>query len=181
MEQLSFGPYYTFFSVYIDHHGYRTSTLGLLWTIGVVFEVGVFFTIGRFFRHYDASWMLLIALVSSCLRWAVTALFPENLPVMLLAQTAHALGFAAFFAAAMQMLATYFPGRLNGHGQGLLYGFSSGVGGVLGALIAGQLWKIDDGRTAFLAGSGFALIGALLCFFALSLPLIRARRTHGAH
>ena len=109
MEQLSFGPYYTFFSVYIDHHGYRTSTLGLLWTIGVVFEVGVFFTIGRFFRHYDASWMLLIALVSSCLRWAVTALFPENLPVMLLAQTAHALGFAAFFAAAMQMLATYFP------------------------------------------------------------------------
>ncbi|WP_204274817.1 MFS transporter, partial [Enterobacter hormaechei] len=76
MEQLSFGPYYTFFSVYMDHHGYRTSTLGLLWTIGVVFEVGVFFTIGRFFRRYDASWMLLIALVSSCLRWAVTALFP---------------------------------------------------------------------------------------------------------
>ncbi len=177
MEQLSFGPYYTFFSVYMDHHGYRTSTLGLLWTIGVVFEVGVFFTIGRFFRRYDASWMLLIALVSSCLRWAVTALFPQNLPVMLVAQSAHALGFAAFFAAAMQMLATYFPGRLNGHGQGLLYGFSSGVGGVLGALIAGQLWKIDDGRTAFLAGSGFALVGALLCFFALSLPLIRARRS----
>jgi len=176
MEQLSFGPYYTFFSVYMDHHGYATSTLGLLWTIGVVFEVGVFFTIGRFFRRYDASWMLLIALLSSTVRWAITALFPDNLPVMLLAQTAHALGFAAFFAAAMQMLATYFPGRLNGHGQGLLYGFSSGVGGVLGALIAGQLWGIDQGRTAFLAGSGFALVGALLCFFAISLPLLRAHR-----
>ena len=163
MEQLSFGPYYTFFSVYMDHHGYRTSTLGLLWTIGVVFEVGVFFTIYRFFRRYDASWMLLIALVSSCLRWAVTALFPENLPVMLLAQTAHALGFAAFFAAAMQMLATCFPGRLNGHGQGLLYGFSSGVGGVLGALIAGQLWKIDDahrvpGRQRLRAGRCAAVL-----------------------
>jgi len=48
---------------------------------------------------------------------------------------------------------------------------------VLGALIAGQLWKIDEGRTAFLAGSGFALVGALLCVFALSLPLIRARRS----
>ncbi|MBW8374735.1 MFS transporter [Stenotrophomonas maltophilia] len=176
MEQLSFGPYYTFFSVYMDHHGYATSTLGVLWTVGVVFEVGVFFTIGRFFRRYDASWMLLIALLSSTVRWAVTALFPENLPVMLVAQTAHALGFAAFFAAAMQMLATYFPGRLNGHGQGLLYGFSSGVGGVLGALIAGQLWPIDQGRTAFLAASGFALAGALLCFFAISLPLLRAGR-----
>jgi PPP family 3-phenylpropionic acid transporter len=74
------------------------------------------------------------------------------------------------------MLATYYPGRHNGHGQGLLYGFSSGVGGVLGALIAGQLWGIDQGRTAFLAGSGFALVGALLCFFAISLPLLRAHR-----
>jgi PPP family 3-phenylpropionic acid transporter len=175
MEQLSFGPYYTFFSVYMDHHGYATSTLGLLWTIGVVFEVAVFFTIGRFFRRYDASWMLLIALLSSTVRWTVTALFPQHLGVMLVAQTAHALGFAAFFAAAMQMLATYFPGRLNGHGQGLLYGFSSGVGGVLGALIAGQLWGIDNGRTAFLAGAGFAAAGALLCFFAISLPLLRGR------
>lgn len=176
MEQLSFGPYYTFFSVYMDHHGYATSTLGLLWTIGVVFEVAVFFTIGRFFRRYDASWMLLIALLSSTVRWTVTALFPQHLGVMLVAQTAHALGFAAFFAAAMQMLATYFPGRLNGHGQGLLYGFSSGVGGVLGALIAGQLWGIDNGRTAFLAGAGFAAAGALLCFFAISQPLLRGKR-----
>ncbi|KRG70643.1 MFS transporter [Pseudoxanthomonas dokdonensis] len=176
MEQLSFGPYYTFFSVYMDHHGYRTSLLGLLWTVGVVFEVGVFFVIGRFFRRYDASWMVLIALLSSTVRWAVTALFPQNLAIMLVAQSAHALGFAAFFAAAMQLLASYFPGRLNGHAQGLFYGFSSGVGGVLGALIAGQLWNIDQGRTAFLAASGFALIGAVLCFFALSLPLLRARR-----
>lgn len=180
MEQLSFGPYYTFFSVYMDHHGHATSTLGLLWTVGVVFEVGVFFTIGRFFRRYDASWMLLIALLSSTLRWTVTALFPQHLGVMLVAQTAHALGFAAFFAAAMQMLATYFPGRLNGHGQGLLYGFSSGVGGVLGALIAGQLWTLDNGRTAFLAGAGFAGLGAVLCFFAISLPLLRAGRAKSA-
>lgn len=176
MEQLSFGPYYTFFSVYMDQFGYSTSTLGLLWTIGVVFEVGVFFTIGRFFRRYDASWMLLIALISSAIRWTVTALFPQHLGVMLVVQTAHALGFAAFFAAAMQMLATYFPGRLNGHGQGLLYGFSSGVGGVLGALIAGQLWNIDHGRTAFLAGAGFAAVGAVLCFAAISLPLMRQGR-----
>jgi len=176
MEQLSFGPYYTFFSVYMDHHGYRTSLLGVLWTVGVVFEVGVFFTIGRFFRRYDASWMLLIALLSSTVRWSVTALFPQHLGVMLLVQSLHALGFAAFFAAAMQMLATYFPGRLNGHAQGLFYGFSSGLGGVLGALIAGQLWRIDTGRTAFLAGSGFALLGAVLCFFVLNLPLLRAGR-----
>ncbi|HBK45944.1 MAG TPA: MFS transporter, partial [Xanthomonadaceae bacterium] len=172
LEQLSFGPYYTFFSVYLDARGYSTSLLGLLWTVGVVFEVAVFFAIPAFFRRWDASWMLLIALSSSVLRWAATALFAENLSVMLAVQSLHALGFAAFFASAMQMLARYFPGALNGHGQGLFYGFSSGLGGVLGALIAGQLWRIDDGPTAFLAASGFALAGVAIAWIWLARPLL---------
>jgi PPP family 3-phenylpropionic acid transporter len=83
---------------------------------------------------------------------------------MLAAQATHCLGFAAFFASAMQLLARYFPGNLNGHGQGLFYGFSSGLGGVLGALIAGQLWHFGDGKVAFIAGGCFALAGALIAF-----------------
>ncbi|MCL7713619.1 MFS transporter [Stenotrophomonas mori] len=162
LEQLSFGPYYTFFSLYMDQRGYSTSLLGLMWTVGVVFEVAVFFLIAGFFRRWDASWLLIIAMGSAALRWWTTALWPENLPVMLVAQATHCLGFAAFFASAMQLLARYFPGNLNGHGQGLFYGFSSGLGGVLGALIAGQLWRFGDGKVAFLVAGGFALTGALI-------------------
>jgi PPP family 3-phenylpropionic acid transporter len=164
LEQLSFGPYYTFFSVYMDQHGYATSTLGLMWTVGVVFEVAVFFLIARFFRRWDASWLLILSMASAVLRWWATALWPENLPVMLVAQATHCLGFAAFFASAMQLLARYFPGKLNGHGQGLFYGFSSGLGGVLGALIAGQLWPFGDGQVAFLVAGCFALIGTLIAW-----------------
>src|SRR5690606_13745296 len=58
LEQLSFGPYYTFFSVYMSNHGYATGMLGLMWTVGVVFEVAVFFAISRLFRRFDASWLL---------------------------------------------------------------------------------------------------------------------------
>ncbi|RYZ71115.1 MAG: MFS transporter, partial [Lysobacteraceae bacterium] len=65
---------------------------------------------------------------------------------------------AAFFAAAMLLLAEYFPGRHNGHGQGVFYGLSSGVGGVVGALLAGQLWRIG-GQAAFVA-SGFISLAA---------------------
>src|SRR5690606_34140620 len=165
LEQLSFGPYYTFFSLYMDQHGYSTSLLGLMWTVGVVFEVGVFFVIARFFRRWDASWLLIISMASAALRWWATALWPENIPVMLIAQATHCLGFAAFFASAMQLLARYFPGQLNGHGQGLFYGFSSGLGGVLGALIAGQLWQFGDGKAAFIAGGFFALAGALIAWY----------------
>lgn len=176
LEQLSFGPYYTFFSVYMDHHGYATSTLGLLWMVGVVFEVAVFFLIGGFFRRWDASWLILIALLSSTVRWSITAFFPHHLGIMLAAQSAHALGFAAFFAASMQLLARHFPGQLNGHGQGLFYGFSSGLGGVLGALIAGQLWRFDNGKFAFLAGACFALVGAVICFTWVIRPLLHEAR-----
>ena len=164
LEQLSFGPYYTFFSVYMSSHGYATGMLGLMWTVGVVFEVAVFFSIARFFRRFDASWLLIISMASASLRWVATALWPENLPVMLVAQATHCLGFAAFFASAMQLLARYFPGRLNGPGQGLFYGFSSGLGGVLGALIAGQLWPLGNGQAAFLAGGAFALIGTVIAW-----------------
>lgn len=164
LEQLSFGPYYTFFSVYMDGLGYSTSTLGLLWTVGVVFEVAVFFTISGIFRRWDASWLLLVSMASAVLRWWATALWPDSMPVMLVAQATHALGFAAFFAAAMQMLATCFPGPLNGHAQGLFYGFSSGLGGVLGALVAGQLWPWGDGRLAFLAAGCFALLGCVIAW-----------------
>ncbi len=174
LEQLSFGPYYTFFSLYMDHHGYSTSLLGVMWMVGVVFEIAVFFLIARFFRRWDASWLLIISMASAALRWWATALWPENIPVMLLAQATHCLGFAAFFASAMQLLARYFPGNLNGHGQGLFYGFSSGLGGVLGALIAGQLWQFGDGKVAFIAGGFFALAGALIAWY--WLPPSRQRQ-----
>ncbi|WP_305804901.1 MFS transporter [Stenotrophomonas sp. YIM B06876] len=164
LEQLSFGPYYTFFSLYMDDHGYATSTLGLMWTVGVVFELAVFFLISRFFRRWDASWLMIMSMASAVLRWWATALWPENLPVMLVAQATHCLGFAAFFASAMQLLARYFPGNLNGHGQGLFYGFSSGLGGVLGALIAGQLWPLGNGKVAFIVAGFFALTGTLIAW-----------------
>ncbi|HEU4664314.1 MAG TPA: MFS transporter, partial [Dokdonella sp.] len=109
----------------------------------------------------------LVALVSAVLRWCVTALLPENVPLMVLAQATHALNFAALFAACMQLLAAFFPGRMNGHAQGVFYGFSSGGGGVLGAWLAGALWHVDGGRTAFLASGGIAALAALICAFAL--------------
>ena len=90
------------------------------------------------------------------LRWWVTAAWPDSLPVMVLAQMTHAFSFAAFFAAAMLLLADYFPGRHNGHGQGVFYGLSSGVGGVIGALLAGQLWRFG-GEAAFAVGGFIAL------------------------
>ncbi|MGH8061839.1 MAG: MFS transporter, partial [Pseudoxanthomonas sp.] len=158
LVQVSFGPYYTFFSIYLGEHGYAPSVQGLLWSIGVLVEIGLLFLSQRIFRRWGARRLLVFSLGITSVRWWVTAAWPDSLPMMVLAQTTHAFSFAAFFAAAMLLLAEYFPGRHNGHGQGVFYGLSSGVGGVIGALLAGQLWRIG-GQAAFVA-SGFIALAA---------------------
>lgn len=158
LVQVSFGPYYTFFSIYLGEHGYAPSVQGLLWSIGVLVEIGLLFLSQRIFRRWGARRLLVFSLGITSVRWWVTAAWPDSLPVMVLAQTTHAFSFAAFFAAAMLLLAEYFPGRHNGHGQGVFYGLSSGVGGVIGALLAGQFWRIG-GQAAFVA-SGFIALAA---------------------
>ncbi len=167
LAQISFGPYYTFFSLYLEQHGYRPSALGAYWAIGVAVEIVMFFASARVFARWDAPRVLVIALASAALRWWVTALFPDNVGVMIVAQATHAVNFAAFFAACMQLLVRFSPGRLNGHAQGLYYGFSSGVGGVLGAWLAGALWTVDHGRLAFLVAGDIAALAAILAWIAL--------------
>jgi PPP family 3-phenylpropionic acid transporter len=162
LVQISFGPLYTFFALYLEQHGYKPSVLGLFWVIGVAVEVLVFFLSPRLFLRVPAQTVLLVAIASAALRWIATALFPESVAIMTLAQLTHAINFAAFFAAAMQLMAQYFPGPLAGHGQGVFYGFSSGIGGALGALIAGQAWRFGGGQLAFELAAGFAAIAALI-------------------
>ena len=169
LTQVSFGPFYTFFSIYLSEHGYSTGTQGVLWTVGVLAEIAVFFLSSRIFRRWDAARVLMFALLSASVRWLMTALFPDNTPLMVLAQLTHALNFGAFFAAAMQLLVRFFPGRLNGHGQGVFYGLSSGVGGVCGALLAGQLWRFG-GETAFMASSATALLATVIVWRWLVRP-----------
>jgi PPP family 3-phenylpropionic acid transporter len=170
LAQVSFGPYYTFFSLYLEQHGYRPSALGAFWAIGVSLEIAMFFASARVFARWDATQVLIVSLASAALRWWATALYPDNVALMAVAQITHALNFAAFFAACMQLLVRYFPGRMNGHAQGLYYGFSSGVGGVLGALLAGWLWNADGGRLSFLVAGGVAAIAAAIAWVMLRSP-----------
>ncbi|MCB1577253.1 MAG: MFS transporter, partial [Xanthomonadales bacterium] len=114
--------------------------------------------------QWSAATVLIVSLMAASLRWAMVALWPDNALLMAAAQSLHALSFAAFFAASMQFLVLYFPGRQNGHAQGIFYGFSSGVGGVLGALLSGQAWKLAGGESAFLLASLFSIAATIIAW-----------------
>jgi PPP family 3-phenylpropionic acid transporter len=80
---------------------------------------------------------------------------------MAVAQTAHALSFAAFHAGCMRRMAELFPLRRDMvAAQGMLYGFSGGIGGVLGAAMAAVAWQHGGGTAAFLGGA-LATVAAL--------------------
>src|SRR5690606_4606542 len=116
------------------------------------------------FRRWHAATVLIVSLIAASLRWAMVATWPDNVILMAFAQTLHALSFAAFFAASMQFLVLFFPGRQNGHAQGIYYGFSSGVGGVAGALLSGQVWRIGGGEQAFLFASAVSAIAIVVAW-----------------
>ncbi len=164
LMQVSFGPYYTFYSIYLDEHGYSTTALGTYWSIGVVLEIAVFTFSAWIFRRWSAAGVLLTSLAAASVRWAMVAVWPDNTVLMALAQTLHALSFAAFFAASMQFLVMFFPGRMNGHAQGVFYGFSSGIGGVAGALVSGQVWRLGGGESAFFVASAVALVATVIAW-----------------
>jgi PPP family 3-phenylpropionic acid transporter len=164
LMQVSFGPYYTFFSLFLSEHGYKHSALGAFWALGVAVEIGVFVLAAPLLARFPARAVVLYSLAAAALRWLVTALWPENVALMCAAQLSHALTFGGFYAACMQLMAEYFPGRAAGHGQGVFYGFSSGVGGVVGALIAGQAWKLGGGALAFEIAGAAALLAAVIAW-----------------
>jgi MFS transporter, PPP family, 3-phenylpropionic acid transporter len=164
LMQLAHGAFYVFLSLHLDRNGYSAQQIGALWATGVSAEIGMFLLMPRILNQIQPRLLLPACFAVGALRWVITASMPQYGLAMVLAQLGHALTFAAFHSASMQAISQFFPGRSGVHGQGLLYGFSSGIGGVLGALLAGALWESGGGRASFYGAAAVSLIG-----FALAL------------
>lgn len=168
LTQISFGTYYLFFTLQLERHGHATDVVGQLWGLGVVAEILLFMYAGSLLRRVSAARTLQIAIAVTVLRWLCIALLPQSLLLMVLVQLAHAIGFGAFHVACMQRLVELFPEQDRLGAQSLMYSLGSGMGGVLGALIAGALWKQGGGALAFATAAAVA-----------SLALLPALRRYG--
>jgi PPP family 3-phenylpropionic acid transporter len=160
--QLSHGAFYVFLSLHLDRNGYSAQAIGALWAVGVVAEIGMFLLMPRIMRQVSPRTVMAVCFGVGAVRWLVTAMLPHSALAITLAQLGHAFTFAAFHSASIQAISHYFPGRSGVHGQGLLYGFSSGLGGVLGALLAGALWEFGGGQASFLGSAVVSVLGLLL-------------------
>ncbi|MDH5232868.1 MAG: MFS transporter [Gammaproteobacteria bacterium] len=168
--QASHGPYYAFFSIYLEQHGYSRSLIGQLWALGVIAEIVIFMFMQNWLPRFGARFLLLIALLLTALRWYLTATQVDSHLVIFFAQLLHAASFGVFHAVAIHLIYHHFPGRLQGRGQALYSSLSFGAGGAFGALYAGYLWNSMGSTWVYLSASILALMAAILCWSYIRNP-----------
>jgi PPP family 3-phenylpropionic acid transporter len=160
LMQMSHGPYYAFYSIYLQDFGYTKSSIGILWSIGVVAEVLLFVFMHRIMHRYSAALILLVSLVLAALRWLLIGFFPDVLSLLVLSQVLHAASFGSFHASAIHLVHGYFRGSNQGRGQALYSSLSFGAGGAVGTFTSGILWEQWGAPFAYTMASAVALLGA---------------------
>ncbi|CAK0755424.1 MFS transporter, PPP family, 3-phenylpropionic acid transporter [Gammaproteobacteria bacterium] len=140
LMQASHGPYYTFYSIYLETHGNNRTLISELWALGVIAEVGAFLVVGRWLLHYGTNRLLHLTLGLATLRWLLIGTGVDYLPILILAQLLHAATFGVYHATAIHIVHNLFTGSHQVRGQALYSSLGFGAGGALGSLYAGYFW-----------------------------------------
>ena len=162
LMQASHGPYYTFYTIYMEGFGYSRAVIGQFWALGVAAEVVIFLIMSQMVCRFGLRRLLLWATLLTALRWILTGILPENLTVMLFAQLLHAASFGVFHAVAIALFHRFFVGRNQGRGQALYSSLAFGGGGAFGALYSGMLWDSAGPLPAYLSAAAMALLAAAI-------------------
>ncbi|MCO4756397.1 MAG: MFS transporter [Oceanospirillaceae bacterium] len=168
LVQFSHGAYYTFYSVLMESVGFSRGEIGVLWAIGVVAEVVIFIYMHTLIQRFGLRWIMIVSLVLCVVRWLMIGLWPEELVLMVVAQTLHAATFGTLHAVGIALVHHYFTDKTHGQGQALFSSFGFGAGGALGAVVSGYLW---DG----LGGSWTFYVSAAVVAVAIVLALVWIR------
>ena len=162
---------YVFFSLYLDALGYGKGGVGALWAVSVAVEIAFFWNQGRWFMRWSAHTWLFAAALVTVLRFSAMAGLGGSWLLLVLAQSLHAITFAAQHAASISLIDRYFAGPLRGRGQALYstlgYGLSGVIGGVGGGAIS-QRWGFE---AVFAAAALVAAAASLCCWRSRNLAL----------
>jgi PPP family 3-phenylpropionic acid transporter len=164
LVQAGHGPYYTFFSIYLEEHNYSSTFIGTAWAIAVVAEVLVYMFIHKAISHFQLRSLMILTLILGTIRWFFTAYFVDNLLILICTQCLHAATFGVYHAVAIQYIHREFKGEHQGRGQALYSSVSFGAGLALGTLVSGYLWENLGSMQIFLF-SALMSTGALVVAF----------------
>ena len=162
LMQMSHGPYYTFYSIYLKQYAYSSNVLGWLWALGVIAEIILFMFMHRLMPGFGPRKLMMLALFLTSLRWLLIGYFVETLWIVIVAQCLHAASFGLYHAVAIELFHRNFKGKLQGRGQALYSAISFGAGGAVGTLISGAYWDEYSASVIFSAAALASFIAFLI-------------------
>ncbi len=160
LMQVSHGPYYTFYSIYLEQQGYTHYLIGQLWALGVIAEVGTFLVMHRLLTRFHLNHLLMISVGLTGIRWLLIGYYVESLTILLFAQLLHAASFGMYHGVVMQLIRQTFADCHQGKAQALYSSLSFGAGGAVGSLISGYTWENAGSQISY-------LWAALICLVAV--------------
>lgn len=166
MLQMSFGPYYGFFALYLRELAYPGFAVGIFITISVLAEILIFIYASIFFRYFRLKTLLAISILLTSLRWFMTGSFADVIWVLVLVQCIHALSFGLYHSVSIQFIHQHFNHDQQNRGQAIYIGGVYGLGGAIGAYIAGIVWQGgQSSELAYNLAASAAFIGFVLVLF----------------
>jgi len=169
LMQLSHGPFYAFFAIYLAENNYSTNHIGLIWTLGVVAEILIFLKISSWIPKYGLKNLFVISFLFASARWLLVSYFPDSVLIIIFATLFHAITYGMYHAVSISLIHEYFTGDLQGRGQALYSSISFGLGGSIGSFYSGYFWESLGGSGVYLYASLFAFLG-----FIVSLILVKS-------
>lgn len=166
--QISFAPFYGFFTLYSRDLGYSGSQTGLFIALAIVAEIIAFYFAGSLMRQRSYRLLLGMCYGMTVLRWYLLAAVADNIWWLCFSMLLHAGSFAIAHSCAMQFIQQFFPKNLRSRGQALYAGVIFGGGGAIGAYCSGIMWQ--DGAGASSTFYAAALVALSATVLALTLP-----------
>lgn len=163
LMQASHGPYYTFYSIYLNGIGYSKSVIGVLWAFAVLCEIGVFIWVAHLLRRFGLSQWFLASFVLAATRWLAIGFGAEHFWLLLAAQVLHAASFGIYHAMAIQLVHRFFTGRHQIRGQAL-FGSVSGAGGAFGSVYSGFTWQASGAAASFGIAAAIAAMAFVISY-----------------
>ncbi len=166
--QGSHGPYYTFYSIYLEENNYSLSFIGQMWALGVIAEVFVFAYMHKLSQCFTIKALFLASILITAVRWSLIASFVDNLAIIIFAQLLHAASFALYHACAITLFHEYFTGSIQGRGQALYSSAGYGLGITLGTYLSGLVWDKIGGTQTFLWAAVCCVIAFVIVLFSVT-------------
>lgn len=168
----SYAINYTFLSFLLKDLGGSEGLIGLANMIAAFAEIPFFFFSAKLLQRFKVQNMLVLAFGVTALRWFLNSIATTPYQILMF-QLLHSLTFGLMYSSAVVYVDRLVPERLRATGQNLFWATTYGFGNVVGNLLGGWVYQHNTAQTIFAMAGGAALVGTLIMFGGIVLPMQR--------